>query len=80
MVFAGGGASLPFLHQMARDTKPAPKLNPSMHIAPLAPKWAHADHFQGQLVPVFPQISIAAGGVLAPNVLVSRPRERAMAS
>jgi molecular chaperone DnaK (HSP70) len=80
VVFAGGGASLPFLHQMARDTKPAPKLNPHVHVAPLAPKWAHADHFQGQLVPVFPQISIAAGGALAPNSLVSRPRERALAS
>jgi hypothetical protein len=80
VVFAGGGASLPFLHAMARSTKPAPKLNPSVHIAPLAPKWAHADHFQGQLVPVFPQISIAAGGALAPSSLVSRPRERALAS
>jgi hypothetical protein len=80
VVFAGGGASLPFLHQMARETKPAPKLKPSIHIAPLAPKWAHADHFQGQLVPVFPQISIAAGGALAPMSLVSRIRERAMAS
>ncbi|MES1203083.1 MAG: hypothetical protein ABUS57_16730 [Pseudomonadota bacterium] len=79
VVFAGGGASLPFLHAMARNTKPAPKLNPSVHIAPLAPKWAKADHFQGQLVPVFPQISIAAGGALAPSSLVSRPQERALA-
>jgi hypothetical protein len=79
VVFAGGGAGLPFLHQMARDTKPAPKLNPNIHVAPLAPKWAHADHFQGQLVPVFPQISIAAGGVLAPNALVRRSREPALA-
>ncbi len=80
VVFAGGGASLPFLHAMARDTKPAGKLNPHVHIAPLAPKWAHADHFGGQLVPVFPQISIAAGGVLAPESLISRPRQRALAS
>lgn len=80
VVFAGGGASLPFLHAMARDTKPAPKLHPSIHVAPLAPRWAKADHFQGQLAPVFPQISIAAGGALAPESLVTRPRERALAS
>lgn len=78
VVFAGGGASLPFLHAMARNTKAAPKLKPSVHVAPLAPRWAHADHFMGQLAPVFPQISIAAGGALAPGSLVVRPRERAL--
>jgi molecular chaperone DnaK (HSP70) len=68
-VAVGGGAYAPFIQALIAS-KPrggGPRVTPR----PATPDWADAPEFQGNLAPVFPQLSIAIGGALAPESMLA---------
>jgi hypothetical protein len=69
VVLAGGGANYPFVQAMAARPRPA-KGKVRLRVEPLVPDWARGDGFDERLAPVFPQLSIAIGGAMAPAVFI----------
>lgn len=69
-VAVGGGASAPFIRALLRR-KPARAGKLVIEARPATPEWAHAPEFEGNLAPVFPQLSIAIGGALAPDTMLA---------
>jgi hypothetical protein len=67
-VAVGGGAAAPFIQNLIQ-AKPR---NAKVRVTPLpaTPTWAFTDEFKGNLAPVFPQLSIAIGGALAPETML----------
>jgi molecular chaperone DnaK (HSP70) len=71
-IAVGGGANAPFIQALL--TRKARGGNLVIESRPATPDWAHAPAFQGNLAPVFPQLSIAIGGALTPDtMLAARP-------
>lgn len=73
VVLAGGGANLPFLQQLAERPRPA-KGKVRLKLQPLVPDWAHAQGFDERFAVVFPQLSIAIGGAMAPATFIRQRR------
>lgn len=72
-VAVGGGASAPFVQALLKR-KPRGGGKFVIDARPATPEWAFAPQFRGNLAPVFPQLSIAIGGALAPEtMLAARP-------
>jgi molecular chaperone DnaK len=72
-IAVGGGANAPFIRALL-SRKPSRAGNLVIESRPATPDWAHAPAFHGNLAPVFPQLSIAIGGALAPDaMLAARP-------
>lgn len=72
-VAVGGGANAPFI-QALLTRKPPRSSKLVIEPRPATPEWAFAPEFRGNLAPVFPQLSIAIGGALAPDtMLAARP-------
>jgi len=72
-IAVGGGANAPFI-QALLQRKPPRSRKLIIESRPATPEWAHAPAFRGNLAPVFPQLSIAIGGALAPDtMLAARP-------
>lgn len=69
-VAVGGGAGAPFIQALLKR-KPARSGKLVIEARPATPDWAHAPEFQGNLAPVFPQLSIAIGGALAPETMLA---------
>ena len=67
VVLAGGGANYPFLQAMAAKARPG-KGRVRLRVEPLVPDWARA--FDERSASVFPQLSIAIGGAMAPQVFI----------
>lgn len=67
-IAVGGGAAAPFIQKLIR-TKP--RANVRIQPFPATPDWAHANAFQGNLAPIFPQLAIAIGGALAPEAILA---------
>lgn len=65
VILAGGGASLPFIHDMAKRTRPASNRIRRVSVQPLVPEWASDETFKRQLAPIFPQVAISIGGAVA---------------
>jgi molecular chaperone DnaK (HSP70) len=70
VVLAGGGASLPFIQEMARQVRPSSGRIKRIAVQPLVPEWALDEAFKQQLAPIFPQVAISIGGAVA-NVRVA---------
>lgn len=70
IVLAGGGANYPFLQALAAKPKPA-KGRVRVRVEPLVPDWA-LGLVDERFVNVFPQISIAIGGAIAPQAFVKQ--------
>lgn len=71
-VAVGGGAAAPFVQALIRQ-KPS-KAGKLAYVArPSTPGWAHADAFQGNLAPVFPQLAVSIGGALAGEHMLATP-------
>jgi actin-like ATPase involved in cell morphogenesis len=71
IVLAGGGANYPFLQALAARPKPA-KGKVRINVQPLVPDWAKGGMFDERLAAVFPQLSIAIGGAMAPAIFVKQ--------
>jgi molecular chaperone DnaK len=72
-VAVGGGANAPFIQALLKR-KPSRSNRLVWEARPATPDWAYAPAFKGNLAPVFPQLSIAIGGALAPDaMLAARP-------
>ena len=71
VVLSGGGAGLPFLTKMIARARPKKWGKLRISAAPLRPAWCEAPCFEGQLLPVFPQMCVAIGGAMAGEHLVS---------
>jgi molecular chaperone DnaK len=71
IVLAGGGANYPFLQALAARAKPA-KGKVRLKLEPLVPDWAKSAMFDERLAAVFPQLSIAIGGAMAPAIFVKQ--------
>lgn len=72
-VAVGGGANAPFI-QALLTRRPPRSSKLVIEPRPATPDWAFAPAFRGNLAPVFPQLSIAIGGALAPDtMLAARP-------
>lgn len=69
IVLAGGGAHLPFVRDMALKTKAKSRV--TLRVADAMPPWARAEALAGQLAPLYPQLSIAMGGAMAPPALAA---------
>lgn len=70
-IATGGGARLPFVQKLIRAAPPrGARVN--VRAAPLAPDWCDLPHFNGQLAPVFGQVSVAIGAAIAPPDFVLR--------
>lgn len=69
VVLAGGGANYPFLQSLAARARPA-KGKVRLRVEPLVPEWAQDGSFGEGLAAVFPQLSIAIGGAIAPAIFV----------
>jgi molecular chaperone DnaK (HSP70) len=69
VVLAGGGANYPFLQDLAKRPRPA-KGKVRLKVEPLVPEWAQNGSFGDGLAAVFPQLSIAIGGAIAPAIFV----------
>lgn len=70
-IAVGGGAAAPFIQALIRQK---PRRKPGkLQITPRppTPSWVHAKEFRGNLAPVFPQLSIAIGGALAPQEMLA---------
>lgn len=65
VVLAGGGASLPPVHEMLRKTTAKMRFAKAVQMMPLVPSWAEHPMFEEKLAPVFPQMAIAIGGAMA---------------
>src|SRR5262249_55228640 len=78
VVLAGGGANYPFLQSLARRARPA-KGKVRLKVEPLVPEWASSGAFGESLAAVFPQLSIAIGGAIAPPVFVRQRHGQARA-
>ncbi len=70
VVMSGGGAALPFLARMVARARPRKASKLRITAAPLCPAWCMEPCFEGQLAPVFSQVSVAIGGALAGEQLV----------
>lgn len=68
-VAVGGGAGAPFIQALLKRKPRRGKL--SIEARPATPAWAFAPEFRGNLAPVFPQLSIAIGGALAPETVLA---------
>jgi|CXWL01.1.fsa_nt_gi molecular chaperone DnaK (HSP70) len=68
-VAVGGGAPAPFIQKLIRT--PAPGGGLRVVACPPTPDWAKAPAFAGNLAPVFPQLSVAIGGALAPDEMLA---------
>ncbi len=64
-VLAGGGASRPFVQELAASTKPRRGRALRIEVAPLAPAWARAPAFSDSFRKQFPQLATSIGGALA---------------
>lgn len=72
-IAVGGGANAPFIQALLKR-KPPRSSKLVIEARPATPEWAFAPQFEGNLAPVFPQLSIAIGGALAPDeMLAARP-------
>jgi actin-like ATPase involved in cell morphogenesis len=71
IVLAGGGANYPFLQALAARAKPL-KGKVRINVQPLVPDWARGGSFDERLAAVFPQLSIAIGGAMAPAIFVKQ--------
>jgi molecular chaperone DnaK (HSP70) len=72
-IAVGGGANAPFIQALLKR-KPSRSNKLVIEARPATPDWAFAPEFRGNLAPVFPQLSIAIGGALAPDtMLAARP-------
>jgi Hsp70 protein len=69
VVLAGGGANYPFLQSLAKRARPA-KGKVRLRVEPLVPEWASNGTLGESLAAVFPQLSIAIGGAIAPPIFV----------
>jgi len=69
-IAVGGGASAPFIQDLIKR-KSNRGAGARVVPRPATPDWAHAREFQGNLAPVFPQLSIAIGGALAPDAMLA---------
>lgn len=69
VVLAGGGANYPFLQTLAARPKLA-KGKVRLRLEPLVPDWARTESFDERLAAVFPQLSIAIGGAIAPPLFI----------
>jgi molecular chaperone DnaK (HSP70) len=65
VILAGGGATLPFIQEMARQTRPTSGRVRRIAVQPLVPEWALDESFKRQLAPIFPQVAISIGGAVA---------------
>lgn len=73
-VAVGGGANAPFIQSLLKRKPPrGGKL--AIEPRPATPEWAFAPEFRGNLAPVFPQLSIAIGGALAPETMLAAKSE-----
>ncbi|HJS79523.1 MAG TPA: Hsp70 family protein [Vitreimonas sp.] len=73
-IAVGGGANAPFVQDLlARRPPRSSKL--VIEARPATPEWADAPEFEGNLAPVFPQLSIAIGGALAPDTMLAARSE-----
>lgn len=68
-VAVGGGAAAPFIQALLPRTPRGQ--GPQVIPKPATPDWAHVPEFQGNLAPVFSQLSIAIGGALAPQGMLA---------
>lgn len=68
-IASGGGARLTFVHEMLKRAKAR---GLKTELAPLAPSWASAPRFAGELGVAFPQLAVALGGAVAPAYAVER--------
>lgn len=73
-VAVGGGASAPFIQALLKR-KPTRSGKLVIEARPATPEWAHTAEFGGNLAPVFPQLSIAIGGALAPDTMLAARAE-----
>jgi hypothetical protein len=73
-VAVGGGANAPFIQALLKR-KPARAGRLALESRPATPEWAFAPEFRGNLAPVFPQLSIAVGGALAPDTMLAAQPE-----
>lgn len=71
VVLSGGGAGMPFLAKMIARARPKKWGKLRISAAPLRPAWCEAPCFEGQLLPIFPQMCVAIGGAMAGEHLVS---------
>lgn len=69
-IAVGGGAAAPFVQTLIRR-KSGRGGGARVTPRPATPEWAYAREFQGNLAPVFPQLAIAVGGALAPDVMLA---------
>lgn len=71
-VAVGGGAAAPFVQALIRQ-KPQRAGKLAYVARPSTPEWAHAEAFQGNLAPVFPQLAVSIGGALAGAHMLATP-------
>jgi molecular chaperone DnaK (HSP70) len=70
-VAVGGGAAAPFIQALIRQKPRRNAGKVEIVPRPPTPAWVHAKEFRGNLAPVFPQLSIAIGGALAPEEMLA---------
>ncbi len=73
-IAVGGGANAPFIRALLKR-KPSRSNKLVIEARPATPEWAFAPAFRGNLAPVFPQLSIAIGGALAPDTMLAARSE-----
>jgi hypothetical protein len=73
-IAVGGGANAPFIQELL-TRKPSRSSKLVIEARPATPEWAFAEEFRGNLAPVFPQLSIAIGGALAPDAMLAARSE-----
>jgi hypothetical protein len=73
-IAVGGGAQAPFIQALLKR-KPPGSNKLVIESRPATPEWAFAPAFGGNLAPVFPQLSIAIGGALAPDAMLAARAE-----
>lgn len=70
VIAVGGGSGAPFIQEMLRRARVDAKRF-KVTARPATPDWAHAEEFSGNLAPVFPQLAIAIGGAIAPDLMLA---------
>jgi len=78
-IAVGGGANAPFIQALLKR-KPSRSGKLVIEARPATPEWAFAPEFRGNLAPVFPQLSIAIGGALAPETMLAARSELSLAA